>query len=390
VKHKIILVIGLLALGLFSFSFVLANTAQAGAALQPILQSQEMCPVSDQQLQEGMKAFEKMMPTFQHPRCLNCHGGVNPFEANSKHAGGKFDIVLAPEGYMMPETFGTCQNCHGGLEHWEIPEADTFFVGKNAVELCKQMKFMGDESFLQHIEHDRGKTPFIATAFEGTRALKGAGIEFYEALYDKKLVPEPPPISHATLLEQAKAWVDALGGEFPAEEGCGCEPQQYALQIDESFTAVIQGPKAKLDWNGSSQTIIPLKLNNDGTFTGETTSNRNMNVKLTAVVSCEATDTSEVKWQVSGKREMIEDPTVATGRIDKLFFSVRFTPSPGFVQCGMVQFPLPIDDTESADNPLKKVEMEALVGETTTVELRTSAAVSTPLHTFTLKIIKLE
>jgi hypothetical protein len=171
---------------------------------------------------------------------------------------------------------------------------------------------------------------------------------------------------------------------------CGCEPQQYALQIDESFTAVIQGPKAKFDWNGSSQTIIPLKFSNDGTFTGETTSNRNMNVKLTAAVSCEATDTSEVKWQVSGKREVVKDPTVAAGRIDKLFFSVRFTPSPGFVQCGMVQFPLPTDDTENADNPLKKVEMGALVGETKTVELRTSVAASPSTHIFTIKIIKLE
>jgi hypothetical protein len=27
---------------------------------------------------EGLKLFEKMLPVFMHPRCLNCHGGTNP------------------------------------------------------------------------------------------------------------------------------------------------------------------------------------------------------------------------------------------------------------------------------------------------------------------------
>lgn len=387
-KLKLLFVMGSFLFGVSISFFVFGTASKASAAPQAGLSmlqdaSRMVCPVSDEKLQRAMAAFEKMMPTFQHPRCANCHGGIRPFEANTDHGGGKFAIELSPEGDVMyDQTFAPCQTCHGGLKNWEVPDAEQNFVGKDAVELCKQMKVLGQaEDFIDHITRDRGKTPFIETAFEGMRGFNAEGIEFYEALYDKKPVPEPPAISHAGLIDQAKAWVDALGGEFQGDLGCGCEPQQYAIQIDESYTAEFNPPKARFTWDGSSQALIPIRFNDDGTFTGELTSKRTMKATLTSAISCSPTVITDVKWQVTGKLD---------SNTNTMTFSIRFTPSPGFAECGMVPLPLPIDDSENPNNPLKQVEMRALISETKTVELNTSATVSTSKDIFKITIIKLD
>jgi hypothetical protein len=106
-----------------------------------------------------------------------------------------------------------------------------------------------------------------------------------------------------------------------------------------------------------------------------------MNVILTSQISCNETDVSDVKWQVNGKLD---------GDSGTMTFAVRFTPSKGFVNCGLVSLPLPIDDSENPNNPLKNVEMKALIGETKTVELNTSVAVTTSKDIFKITIIKLE
>lgn len=396
-KRTNVIPMGLFALGLAFLLLMMAGISQARAAGQSSQKSRDvsemMCTISDHQLEDAMKAFEKMMPTFQHPRCANCHGGVNPFQANTDHAGGKFDVVLGPEGDLMYDaTFAGCQGCHSGLKGWEVPPADLAFVGKDAVELCKQMKTGNADDFMDHITRDRGKTPFIETGFTGMRGLGEAGIEYYEALNDKKPTPEPPPGSHSALIDQAKAWVEALGGEFPGDTSCGCEPQQYALQVDESLMGAFQQNGSKLEWKGSSTVQIPIKFNDDGTFTGEATSQRKIDATLTSKISCSGTATPEVKWQVNGKLVKVEDPNdpLADPR-SVLQFSVRFTPSPASVDCGLpVPLPLPIDDTERADSPLKQVELDAFIGETKSAELKTNVSGSEVLDNFKITIIKLK
>ena len=386
-KQRDLLITTLLTVGTVLLLLTFADILRAKAAAQQRPGTQDidtlMCPLSDHQVEESMKAFEKMMPTFQNPRCANCHGGVNPFSANTDHAGGKFDVVVSREGDLMfDETFGACQGCHGGLKGWQIPTSDLAFVGKDAIELCKQMKFGDAENFIDHITRDRGKTPFIETGFAGMRGLNQDGIDFYEALNDKKLVPEPPPITQATFIEQAKAWVDANGGEFKGNEACGCEPQRYALQVDESFVGAFQASGAKIDWDGSTTVQIPLKFNDDKTFTGEATSQRTMNAKLTSKLSCTGSGTSDVKWQVDGK---IDDEN------NLISFSMRFTPSPATVKCELpVPLPIPIDNSENPNNPLKKMEMGSFIGETKSAELKTNIPNSNSTDKFQITIIKLK
>jgi hypothetical protein len=288
---------------------ITTNQSQASStSLSPFAGYLELpgaiCPLTPEQQMESRSKFEEMMPTFQHPRCTNCHGGVKPFQANTNHAGGKFDLVMDAEGDVLIEpTFGECQNCHGGLPGWEVPTQDAWFVGKDAVQLCKQMKGqLGDaERWIDHITRDRGKTPFIETGFAGMRGLNQEGIEYYESLFDKLPEPEPPPTSHADLISQAQAWVVAMGGEFKGDDACGCEELNYALKINESLMGQIVEEEATITWDGGSEIIIPIIFMEDGSFIGEATADRRMHMILSAASSCDQTSGVPLTWRVEGR-----------------------------------------------------------------------------------------
>ena len=84
-----------------------------------------------------MKAFKEMLPVFRHPRCLNCHGGLDPH--SEKHPGAG-QIEGLDRMANMTEFVEGCQMCHDGLAAWRAPGPPLFFPGKSDEELCKQMK----------------------------------------------------------------------------------------------------------------------------------------------------------------------------------------------------------------------------------------------------------
>lgn len=78
-----------------------------------------------------------MVPTFtEEPRCVNCHGGVDPFADPTNHGGGTQD----------PKS--DCDTCHsempgkkgGGTSKRRLALPEHSFLGKDAVTLCKQMR----------------------------------------------------------------------------------------------------------------------------------------------------------------------------------------------------------------------------------------------------------
>src|ERR1044071_4826750 len=89
------------------------------------------CPLTRGQEKKAIEKFKKLLPVVQHPRCLNCHGGVNPFvdKRQGGHLGGAID---QSGGFIKQQQ--TCQECHSGLPGWELPPEDFFFVGKRSEE----------------------------------------------------------------------------------------------------------------------------------------------------------------------------------------------------------------------------------------------------------------
>ena len=130
-----------------------------------------MCPLSDSQQRSAPPAFAAMAPVFQNARCLNCHGGVNPFvgEQAGGHRGGKMQIYFKTQteddlagNHIVTtvedqaKTQDQCQQCHDALNPWSTAPAAMSFVGKDAVKLCQQMKqqFQAAGEFVAHIDND--------------------------------------------------------------------------------------------------------------------------------------------------------------------------------------------------------------------------------------------
>ena len=196
----------LLALAVFSESPV---HAQEGTS----------CPVPIGKQIEAIGAFAEMLPVFRHPRCMNCHGGMDI--ASARHPGAD---QLEP--MANPLDVEQCQACHDGLPGWRQPHSSVFFTDKSDEELCLQMKkfeHTGDE-FVEHIFNDHGDVQFIAAGFVGDRALG-------EGLQDYRLTIEKPPGTQAQLTAMARKWVDLLGAGYSASPECGC-----VVKLEGKFT----------------------------------------------------------------------------------------------------------------------------------------------------------
>jgi hypothetical protein len=220
-----------------------------------------VCPLSPAQTQKSIDAFAKMVPTFtQEPRCVNCHGGIDPFADPAAHGGGTQD----------PKS--DCDDCHsdmppkrgGAPSKWRLANPEHFFKGKDAKTLCKQMRgaFPQSVDFIGHLIDDNGNSKFTEVAFLGTRGLNEAG----QALV-KKYQPEPPKnITQGGLIDLAQDWIAAMGGEFQGDVSCGCEPAQYAVRA--YYEAKISIGTVLQQATTMGPVDIPITFHDDHSFAG--------------------------------------------------------------------------------------------------------------------------
>lgn len=203
------------------------------------------CPLSLAEQVKSVNAFAQMMPVFRHPRCINCHGGVDPI--SEKHPGA--DQVERDKGNEQ------CQQCHDELEGWRVPGEPMFFVGKSDKEICLQMKRFEPtgESFVEHIRNDHNGTQLIAAAFKGDRALG-------EGLKDYGLVVEKPPGTQGELTEKARKWVKAMGGQFVGSPECGCVKPSIDLKMTSDWTGTGSGNTV----TAAVSVTVPLKPDTSG------------------------------------------------------------------------------------------------------------------------------
>ena len=198
---------------------VLALAVLSGAPVRA-QEASSSCPVPLGQQIKAVGAFAEMLPVFRHPRCMNCHGGLDP--TSDAHPGAD-QIEPNPNPLEFSEQ---CQQCHDGLPGWRQPGEPVFFVGKSDEELCLQMKRFESTGakFVEHIENDHHGIQFIAAGFVGDRALG-------EGLKDYSLVIEKPPGTQAELTAKARRWVDLLGEGYSASPECGC-----VVKLEGKFT----------------------------------------------------------------------------------------------------------------------------------------------------------
>ena len=179
------------------------------------------CPLTEAQQLNSIKAFQKMMPVFRHPRCLNCHGIVQDPRASGTPAShmGVVDLSSA-------DPASTCEECH--MDKWRLAPDWTH---KNDPQLCSDMKmrFTGAQ-FIDHIVRDGGGPPFIEAGFKGMRGLTEGGLSIVEDTLGT-ITPAPPPGTHAQFVQFAKEWVRAQGGTFVGDDDCGCVLDKIVVKL---------------------------------------------------------------------------------------------------------------------------------------------------------------
>jgi hypothetical protein len=226
--------------------------------------ARDSCPLSPTQKVRAVKAFKGLAPIFQEPRCLNCHGAVNPFSRDGGHGGGYINIreeakkflqlpdfqsTLTtgsdPTGSITAKTIAglkemaespteisdndlirrkgfdpmrkACKECH--IFSWIIPMRHNHFAGRSAKQMCVHMKTSSltnrPDLFLRHMQDDE----LVLEGFKGRKGLLEAG------------GAEPPHMSFATLVKYANDWIDAMGGKFHDPPDCGCTAEGIVLEF---------------------------------------------------------------------------------------------------------------------------------------------------------------
>ena len=137
---------------------------------------------------KAIKAFSKMMPVFRHPRCLNCHGGLDIFSDQHPGASGldEQDLTLLTRELRDSVSRQQCEDCHDNIRRmnspsgkggWMIPNPPVFFVdGAGAVKSDEKLpadEVDGADRQSLRVAHPghHESIQFLEAAYQGDRAL---------------------------------------------------------------------------------------------------------------------------------------------------------------------------------------------------------------------------
>ena len=197
------------------------------------------CPLTSAEKQQAVNAFQAMMPAFSHPRCTNCHGGIDVYapSAEEAHGGGQQDMKkvidstdfkggLGPVHVTEERDPSQCAACHDAVHGWTQPDPgqNISFAGRTPSQICQQIKHADSPTaFASHVAQD----VLVRAGFEGKRG-------------QSDLTPKPPPMTLAEFQVRAAAWAklvrdpskgdDWYGG---SDSDCGCVPEGSGYRITE-------------------------------------------------------------------------------------------------------------------------------------------------------------
>ena len=208
-------------------------SARLGMATQTVRQQATPTP---------FELFQRMLPVIRHPRCINCHGGVDPYSGRG-HEPGAIDTNQAHSASQQ------CSECHSAVEGWGLPATSHFWTGKTDRELCGIFaEFAMQQGHVRVIENHLRTDDLIKDGFVGD-----AG--------GQRMHPDPPRMSQTEFVDHARDWLEQgqaaceLLGTIKLEESVSAKdsasigPIRRHMRIDGTRTVILTNHDGKYDAN---------------------------------------------------------------------------------------------------------------------------------------------
>jgi len=297
--------------------------------------SSRACPLTPQQEQKAVDLFhDKLMPVLMHPRCFNCHGGVDVSTESGGHLGGVVDR----------SKLEVCRDCHGLLQGWSLPPEEMMWIGKSERALCVLFKQMetSPAKFVGHVTNENmPNAPDVHVAeraFIGDAALNALGEVTYEEKTGQPFKPDPAPGSHQQLIADSREWANTIGAGWKVFPDCGCKPSGTA-------------------WEGTVKATWTLRKADVGVLTEKSTSTVRLELDTTMIVAGDPTRywhsvSGAIRWSITmtgGECTSSEAGTVPVGIGGDLnpMATVQTIPKPN----GTTEYEVAIGPWPDAYNP---------------------------------------
>lgn len=161
---------------------------------------------------DPLTKFAKLMKVVSHPRCVNCHGGSNPFEGINHPPNVMLPEVAArirdangDHDFGPPENSAVCVSCHNlHPTAWVLAHRFSSFKDQTPRQICALWKYAqigpgkvvdSAQALLTHLDTD----DLIAIGFLGDKNVDDSGGEPVRV--------EKPPMDSDEFMKDAKEWL---------------------------------------------------------------------------------------------------------------------------------------------------------------------------------------
>jgi hypothetical protein len=208
---------------------------------------------------DPLAKFAKLMPALRDERCVNCHGGTNPFTGdNHPNSMEEFDPA---EARRVRDEFGNhnfrnlndadkvCRECHndplaGGA--WVLPPKRMSFLNQRPVTICSMWQLSMNNSGAKLMEHLRTDN-LIKVAFKGSKGVIATPPDPLEPIRAMTL---------ATFFDLSDKWLKSGAGDIPCAGWEGTITQTERVNLTTNHAPQIPGVAGRtVDIQDATRTV---------------------------------------------------------------------------------------------------------------------------------------
>jgi hypothetical protein len=205
-------------------------------------------------LDDPLAKFGRLMPVFTHPRCVNCHGNINPFGPDPNHTTVEPDpgngSLVDAQGDQLRTRNQECLGCHDASDAvaWRLAPRRMDFRGRNVpnptLTLCQQIEAeqRTAEAFREHLLGD----PLQVVAFNGTKG-------FTLSPGRQVAAQDKPPMTQLEFFNASEAWLQGRQ-DIPCNGWVGTIVQTETVNLTTTYPTPVNVQRTGLTTEEQSAT----------------------------------------------------------------------------------------------------------------------------------------